>query len=257
MIKELKFFKEIKILREHGTQYVPDLRKAQLTELFRGRPVIDNDITPEEETLLVEICPTDAFCCSPFRLDLGKCIFCKACAFALPSRIRFTNDYRIASNSRDHLVIQKGKNEAITLDESAIRPEIRKLFKNSLKLRQVSAGGDNSCEMELNAAGNVNFDMGRFGIEFVASPRHADGIVITGPITENMAEALQICYDAVPKPKIIVLVGTDAISGGLFKESRALNRNFLDKYPVDLYVPGNPAHPLTFINGILDLIGHK
>jgi Ni,Fe-hydrogenase III small subunit len=111
--------------------------------------------------------------------------------------------------------------------------------------------------MELNAAGNVNFDMGRYGIEFVASPRHADGIVLTGPITENMAAALQICYDAIPDPKIVILAGTDAISGGIFVGSPALNRSFLEKYPVDLYVPGNPVHPLTFINGVLDLIGRK
>jgi Ni,Fe-hydrogenase III small subunit len=97
--------------------------------------------------------------------------------------------------------------------------------------------------------------MGRFGIEFVASPRHADGIVITGPITENMAEALHICYDAVPHPKIIILVGTDAISGGIFAVSKAIQRDFTGKYPVDLYVPGNPPHPLTFINGILRLLG--
>ncbi|MCU0456801.1 MAG: NADH:ubiquinone oxidoreductase, partial [Bacteroidales bacterium] len=111
------------------------------------------------------------------------------------------------------------------------------------------------CEMELNAAGNVNFDMGRYGIEFVASPRHADGIVITGPITENMSEALQITYDAVPEPKIIILVGTDAISGGIFSKSPAVNRKFTESHKIDLYVPGNPAHPLTFINGIMDLLG--
>ena len=123
----------------------------------------------------------------------------------------------------------------------------------SLKLRQISAGGDNSCEWELGAANNVQFDMSRYGIDFVASPRHADGIVITGPITKNMAEAVQICYDAVPEPKIIVLVGTDAISGGIFAGSNAIDRSFLDKYKVDLYIPGNPAHPLTIINGLLDL----
>jgi len=127
------------------------------------------------------------------------------------------------------------------------------LFGRSLKLRQVSAGGDGSCEMELNAANNVQFDMSRFGIEFVASPRHADGIVITGPITENMAKSVQICYDAVPEPKIIVLVGTDAISGGILGNSKAIDRSFLDKYHIDLYIPGNPAHPLTIINGLLDL----
>lgn len=135
-----------------------------------------------------------------------------------------------------------------------IRGEILRFFKGSLKLRQVSAGGDNSCELELNACGNVNFDMGRFGIEFVASPRHADGIVITGPITENMAVPLQSCYDAVPDPKIIILAGTDAISGGIFTGSLALNRSFLSDHKIDLYVRGNPIHPLTFINGVLGLI---
>ena len=109
--------------------------------------------------------------------------------------------------------------------------------------------------MELNAVGNVNFDFGRYGIEFVASPRHSDGIVITGPITENMAEALQICYEAVPEPKIIIVAGTDAISGGIFRDSPAIDRKFLNKYPVDLYVPGNPVHPLTFIHGVLSLLG--
>ena len=155
------------------------------------------------------------------------------------------------------MIIPEGRDEPVTVNPALIRKEIRKYFGKSLKLRQVSAGGDNSCEWELNAAGNVNFDMGRFGIEFVASPRHADGIVITGPITKNMARPLQICYDAVPHPKIIILAGTDAISGGIFAGSNALDRSFLDKYPVDLYVPGNPVHPLTFINGVLDLLRNR
>jgi Ni,Fe-hydrogenase III small subunit len=246
--------REIKILRSHGIQYVPDLKKAELTPLFRGRPVVSNDITAEEIGLLADICPASAIVRDDFGIDLGKCMFCNECAFACPGKVSFTNDYKIATNDRSKLVVKKG-DEPIRFNEERIDKKLRKLFKNSLKLRQVSAGGDNSCEMELNAAGNVNFDMGRYGIEFVASPRHADGIVITGPITENMAEALQICYDAVPQPKIIILFGTDAISGGLFQESKAINRNFLDKYPVDLFVPGNPAHPLTLINGILTLLG--
>jgi Ni,Fe-hydrogenase III small subunit len=100
----------------------------------------------------------------------------------------------------------------------------------------------------------VQFDISRFGIDFVASPRHADGIVITGPITENMAEPLERCYSAIPDPKIIILAGTDAISGGIFAGSPALNREFLLKHKVDLYIPGNPVHPLTFINGVLDLL---
>lgn len=246
--------RELKILSHHGIQYVPDLKKVELTPLFRGRPIISNDITDTEALMLENICPAGAISRDNFSIDLGKCVFCKECHFACPEKIRFSSDYKIAVNDRESLIIRSG-DRPLALKDSLVRKEVRKLFKNSLKLRQVSAGGDNSAEMELNASGNVNFDMGRFGIEFVASPRHADGIVITGPITENMAEALQICYDAVPSPKIIVLVGTDAISGGIFNESKAIQREFLDKYPVDLFVPGNPPHPLTFINGLLGLLG--
>ena len=188
---------------------------------------------------------------------MGKCVFCGECARRFPEVFRFTKDYKIGSVTREGLIITEGQDNPVVMDPEKIRKEIRRYFKRSLKLRQVSAGGDNSSEWELNAAGNVNFDMGRFGIEFIASPRHANGMVITGPITRNMAEPLQICYDAIPHPKIIILAGTDAISGGIYAGSNALDRSFLEKYHVDLYVPGNPVHPLTFINGILDLIGRK
>jgi len=242
----------IKILIHQGRQYIPDVTTAQVPGIFRGRPVISTEKINEAE--LAEICPTNAISTNPICIDLGKCTFCGECAFAFPNKIKFTTDHKMATNDRNSLIIKEGLDQAIELNPELIRKEINKYFSGSLKLRQVSAGGDNSCELELNACGNVNFDMGRFGIEFVASPRHADGIVITGPITENMAEPLQICYDAIPEPKIIILAGTDAISGGIFEGSLALNRSFLSKYKIDLYVPGNPLHPLTFINGVLELI---
>ena len=138
-----------------------------------------------------------------------------------------------------------------------VRKEIYSIFNRSLKFRQVSACGCNGCEMELNAAGNANFDMGRFGIDFVASPRHADGIVITGPITKNMTYALEDCYKSTPEPRIVVLCGACALSGGVFQEATEINREFLDKYKVDLYIPGCPTHPLTFINAVLDFIRKK
>ena len=249
--------KELKILKSHGSQYVKNLRTQPVSERFRGRPVIAADITRDEIAKVSAICPLSAIDSGNGSIDLGRCSFCNECALALPGKIKFTNDYRIAANRREALVINPGDDVPVRVSENHMRLEIRKMFRGSLKLRQVSAGGDNSCEMELNAAGNVNFDMGRYGIEFVASPRHADGIVITGPVTENMAKALQICYDAVPDPKIIILAGTDAISGGIFKDSPALNRKFIEDHHIDLYVPGNPMHPLTFINGIMDLIGIK
>jgi Ni,Fe-hydrogenase III small subunit/ferredoxin-like protein FixX len=251
------FFQELNIFRKHGIQYVKNVANVQLHDLFRGLPVIDENISVEEAEMLIELCPAHAIGKNPVTIDLGKCLFCNECHFALPSKIKFTNEYKIATNKRENLVVKAGPTTQITLDQEFVRREIRSFFGGALKLRQVSAGGDNSAEMELNASGNVNFDMGRWGIEFVASPRHADGLVITGPITENMAEALQIAYDAVPSPKILILVGTDAISGGLFENTPAINREFLSKYNIDLYVPGNPPHPLTFINGVLELIGRK
>ncbi|MFZ1678851.1 MAG: hypothetical protein WBP41_05155 [Saprospiraceae bacterium] len=242
----------IKILIHQGKQYIPDVTIAEVPGPFRGRPEISTEIV--DSMALVDLCPTDAIRLNPIQIDLGKCVFCGECAFAFPDKIKFTRDFIMATNHRERLLVTEGVRNNITLNQDMVRKEITKYFSGSLKLRQVSAGGDNSCELELNACGNVNFDMGRFGIEFVASPRHADGIVITGPITESMAEPLQICYDAIPHPKIIILAGTDAISGGVFADSPALNRSFLNNYKIDLYVPGNPIHPLTFINGVLDLI---
>jgi len=245
-------FRTLKIWLNQGKQYIPDVTTAEVPGIFRGRPVISKKKVAGEE-LLAELCPTRAIGEAPFSIDIGKCTFCGECALASPEKISFTKDYRLSAVSREDLIIREGEERLLIPDPAKIRKEIRKVFRNSLKLRQVSAAGDNSCEWELNAAGNVNFDIGRFGIEFVASPRHADGIVITGPVSENMAEPLQICYDAIPKPKIVILAGTDAISGGIFAGSQALDRSFLEKKHVDLYIAGNPVHPLTFINGVLGL----
>lgn len=246
--------KEIKILSDHRKQFVKDLRNQPVSERFRGMPVISPAITDEQIRTASAVCPVDAIDRRSGAIDLGKCAFCNECAVMMPEVIRFTNDYRIAANRREDLIVRPGQEGRITIDESAVRTDVRRLFRRSLKLRQVSAGGDNSCEMELAASGNVNFDLGRYGIEFVASPRHADGIVITGPVTVSMARALEICYDATPSPKVIILVGTDAISGGIFAGSSAVKRDFIDNYHIDLFVPGNPAHPLTFINGVMDLL---
>ena len=246
---------DIQILKRLGKQFIPDVTKPQVPGPFKGRPEISAERVDEDA--LAAICPTGAIGKAPVRIDMGKCVMCGECSFAFPNKIKFTTDYKMATNVRERLIIKEGDLQPITLDESIVRQEIRSLFGRSLKLREVSAAGSNADEQELNACGNPNFDMGRFGIEFLASPRHCDGVVITGPISENMAGPLQICYDAIPLPKIVILVGSDAISGGIFAGSAALNRSFIDKYPVDLYVPGNPPHPLTFVNGVLELIRKK
>jgi Ni,Fe-hydrogenase III small subunit len=246
-------FNTVKIMYHQGKQFIPDLRKAKVPGIFRGRPEISSEAV--DEKALIDVCPTGAILVSPVRIDLGRCTFCGECSRLFPKKVRFTTDYRLAVNERAKLIIAEGASQQIILNPEIIRKEIIKLFHGSLKLRQVSAAGDNSTELELNACGNVNFDMGRYGIEFVASPRHADGIVITGPISKNMAEPLEITYKATPSPKIIILAGTDAISGGIFEGSPAIDRSFINKNHIDLYVPGNPVHPLTFINGVMDLLG--
>jgi len=245
----------LKIRWHQGSQFIPDVTKAIVPGIFKGRPIISQ--VKVDEAALADLCPTHAISTDPVRLDLGKCTFCGECAVQFPDKIKFTTDYKMSSNDREKLLIREGEDLLIQMNPELIRKEIRRMFGRSLKLRQISAGGDNSCEMELNASNNVQFDMSRFGIDFVASPRHADGIVITGPITENMAEPLERCYNAVPSPKIIILAGVDAISGGIFDGSPALNRTFLTNHTVDLYIPGNPVHPLTFINGILDLLRNR
>jgi len=241
----------IKILYHQGKQFIPNVTTVEVPGIFRGRPIISSEKCHEKE--LEEMCPMGAISTNPVSIDLGKCTFCGECAMRFPNKIKFTKDYKISTNERSRLIVKEGDENPVEVNPETVRKEIHRVFGRSLKLRQVSAAGDNSCEWELNASNNVQFDMSRFGIEFVASPRHADGIVITGPISENMAEPLQICYDAVPDPKIVVLAGTDAISGGIMAGSSAVNRSFLDKYPIDLYIPGNPAHPLTIINAFLDL----
>ncbi len=243
----------LKILYHQGKQYIPDPTTAQVPGIFRGRPEISD--VKVDETALAEICPVNAIMKEPVRIDLGKCVFCGECSRIFPDKIKFTTDYKLSVNQREKLIVHEGSVNHLTVDPAIVRSEIRRLFRGSLKLRQVSAAGDNSCELELNACGNVNFDIGRYGIEFVASPRHADGIVITGPVSKNMAEPLQITYDAIPSPKIIILAGTDAISGGIFTGSPALDRKFIEENHIDLYIPGNPVHPLTFINGLIDLLG--
>jgi len=244
--------KSIAVRVSQGTQYIKDPRKADPAG-FRGKPVIGAAACDTGCEACVAACPTQAITLSPLQVDLGRCILCGDCAPACPTgKLTYTNDFRLASTNRAGLMVSASRPAP---DPVKVSEALRKRFGRSLKLRSVSAGGCNGCELEVNALSNVNFDIGRYGIDIVASPRHADGLVLTGPITRNMAEALQLCWDGMPDPKLVIAVGACAISGSPFDGSPALERSFLERFKPSLYVPGCPPHPLTFICGVLDLLG--
>jgi Ni,Fe-hydrogenase III small subunit/ferredoxin len=225
-----------------------------LPDRFRGLPALDASKCPDGCRACVEACPTEAltFEQGRLRLDLGRCLFCADCASACPEgAIRYTGDHRLATRTREDLLLEGQTLQlAKALDEKS-----RRVFGRSLKLRQVSAGGCSACEADLNVLGTVVFDLGRFGIQFVASPRHADGVVVTGPVTENMRHALLETYAAVPAPKIVVAVGACAISGGPFRGNPEVHDGCGTFLPVDLFVPGCPPHPFTILDGLLRLLG--
>ncbi|MDO8577425.1 MAG: hypothetical protein Q7R55_00970 [Candidatus Wildermuthbacteria bacterium] len=137
---------------------------------------------------------------------------------------------------------------------SQIQNKVRKLFKGSLAIRAVDTGSDNSCEQELQALTNAYYDIERFGIRFVASPRHADMLMVTGAVSRNMKDALVRAYEATPTPKIVVAVGNDAIHGGIFKGSYATLDGVGKSIPVDFQIPGDPPSPRTIISHLLKIL---
>ncbi|MEO8806942.1 MAG: 4Fe-4S dicluster domain-containing protein [Burkholderiaceae bacterium] len=244
--------KSIAVRVSQGSQYIPDPRKASPTG-FRGKPLIGAADCATGCDACVAACPTAAITLNPVAIDLGRCVLCGDCEPACPTaKISFSNDVCMAATDRQNLTVSQPRPE---LDPIKVNEALRQRFGRSLKLRSVSAGGCNGCELEVNALTNVNFDIGRYGIDIVASPRHADGLVLTGPITRNMAQALQLCWDGMPEPKLVIAVGACAISGSPFEGSTSLDRAFLDRFTPMLYVPGCPPHPLTFVRGVLDLLG--
>ncbi len=229
-------------------------KNAALPERFLGLPRVSAGVCKEDGRKCKAVCPVGAIdqVNDVLTLDLGKCLFCGECQNACsPQVITFSREYRLAARERKNLILSGVPDKY----ERDIRKKVKHIFRRSLKLRQVSAGGCNACESDINVLNTLSFDLARFGIQFVASPRHADGIVVTGPVTSNMRLALEKTYKAILAPKLVIAVGACAISGGPYIDHKQANNGIDSILPVDLYIPGCPPHPLTILDGLLTVMG--
>jgi Ni,Fe-hydrogenase III small subunit/formate hydrogenlyase subunit 6/NADH:ubiquinone oxidoreductase subunit I len=256
-------------------------KPAEVSSQARGRPEIDfpnlKDARPA-----VAACPTSALACSDdgsirtVTLDLGKCTFCGLCAEA-DEAICMTNVCELAARRKDALLttakyeLALGGAHSKLLDHqpsvlSARAPSVEdlgvelqarigKAFGRSLHIREVDAASCNGCEVEIGALNGPVYDIERFGIHFVASPRHADMLLVTGPVSRNMELALRKTYQAMPPPRLVVAVGACGCSGGIFGQNYASLGGVDKVVPVDVYIPGCPPNPHALLHGILTAIG--
>lgn len=171
-----------------------------MPDRYLGRPILTQGNCPSDYQCCMEVCPTGTLAReSRLCLDMWQCLFCGECFLVCPSqRLLFAQDHRLAAGSRaDLLVTSEGDRKVLFLD-----PQRKRLFRRSLNLRQVSAGGCNACEADINVLGTVDWDLSRLGINFVASPRHPDGLVVTGPVSKNMRQGLLKIYETMPSPQV-------------------------------------------------------
>jgi Ni,Fe-hydrogenase III small subunit/formate hydrogenlyase subunit 6/NADH:ubiquinone oxidoreductase subunit I len=255
---------------------------AKISDRFRGRPSFDFDKWKDARPA-AEVCPTGAISLSDkgdsrkVAVDYGLCVFCGLCAEASSEQaVRITQEFELATSERSNLVLtaeytlnaDRTHRGLQKVDRRLVSPEkdveslgkkaretIQKILGRSLAIREVDAGSCNGCELEILALNNPVHDIERFGIQFVASPRHADMLLVTGPVTRNMELALLKTYRAMAEPKVVVAVGACGISGGIFGENYASLGSVDKVLPVDVYVPGCPPRPQALLHGILLAVG--
>ncbi|HOX57606.1 MAG TPA: NADH-quinone oxidoreductase subunit NuoB [Candidatus Paceibacterota bacterium] len=254
---------------------------AQVSSQARGRPEIDYSAWKDARPAAAA-CPTGALACADsggtraVTLDLGKCTFCGLCAETDPA-IRMTNICELATRCKADLVttvryqLAAGGTQAGLLDRqplpgnsqpafidalgAQLKARIDKVLGRSLHIREVDAGSCNGCEVEIVGLNSPVYDIERLGIHFVASPRHADMLLVTGPVSRNMELALRKTYDAMPGPRLVVAVGACGCSGGIFGQNYASLGGVDKVIPVDVYIPGCPPNPHALLHGILTAIG--
>jgi Ni,Fe-hydrogenase III small subunit/formate hydrogenlyase subunit 6/NADH:ubiquinone oxidoreductase subunit I len=257
------------------------LTRAEVSSQARGRPEVDF-VNWKDARPAVAACPTGALACADsagtraVTLDLSKCTFCGLCAEA-DAAIRMTNVFELAAKRKQDLVatanyeLDSGGTHAKLLGSqpsalgphpasletigAAVKARVDKVLGRSLHIREVDAGSCNGCEMEIVGLNSPVYDIERFGIHFVASPRHADMLLVTGPVSRNMELALRKTYDATPAPRLVVAVGACGCSGGIFGQNYASLGGVDKVIPVDVYVPGCPPNPHALLHGILTAIG--
>ena len=261
------------------TSAYPQPAEARQTSCGRGRPQIDfskwKDARPA-----AAVCATGALSYSDRDgtrtavLDLAKCTFCGLCA-EVDDAIRMTNQCELATRSRSALITSTdyelkpdgAHNRLVKAAPNGQKPEtaagdiealgaqlkarIHQVLRRSLHIREVDAGSCNGCEIEIVGLNSPVYDIERFGIHFVASPRHADMLLVTGPVSRNMELALRKTYDATPEPRLVVAVGACGCSGGIFGQNYATLGGVDKVVPVDVYIPGCPPNPYALLECIL------
>lgn len=242
-------------LRQKYRTFPFPTQNPSLSPRFRGRPSIDMSALAcahnEQCTACHGVCPTGALIRKDNipAIDMGRCIFCGNCSFVCPA-ITFTKNWQLAATQREDLIIRPGDNKVPTIVQDK---KIKNLFGKSFRMRQVSAAGCNACEADLNVLTTLAFDISRFGMDFVPSPRHSDALAVTGPVPRNMKVALEKCDAATADPHLVLAIGACAISGGLFSDNSKTGVPL--HYKPVLYIPGCPPHPYTSLDALLRLIG--
>ncbi len=222
--------------------------KIKLLSRYRGLPKINQNAPADLVLQCADACPQKAIDSKHKMIDMGLCVFCGTCErLSEGSFVSFSGNFELAVSMKEHLLTG---GDLPSLSRHS-RQNFKALFGRSLQLRQVSAAGCNACEADLNVLATPFFDLARFGINFVASPRHADAIVVTGPISRNMKTALLKTYEAVPSPKVVIAAGSCSLSGGPFCGSPEVSPGLDSLIPVDLFIPGCPPHPLTYLHALL------